>query len=310
MQFELSEALIKDLLFSMEDQMGNFLLDTQEAVIVGEEDEDLDQAEQDGDRYVSLPGWDSSDGFRLMEHFTAGLRNTAVRDELAGALNRGKGVFRAFKDIIARYPETEKLWFGYKERGMRREILRWYNGLREEWGLERIGVEPEETGDLVLEDFRFQLSREEDREAAAALHRSCLEELRFYTTDRGSGAAETFGREDSRLEWAWSFPGDLSLTAKTGSGDFAGYIAASRQGGVLRIYALEVLGDYRGLGIGESLLGQFVEEVRRQSADSVKTRAPLRVLIDLPNESTGFSQVLYRDSFTPYAVRYCLTING
>jgi GNAT superfamily N-acetyltransferase len=310
MQFELSEALIKDLLFSMEDQMGSFLLDTREGVIIGEEDEDFDQTEQDGDRYISLPGWDSSDGFRLMEHFTAGLRNTAVRDELAGALNRGRGVFRAFKDIISHYPEIEKLWFGFKERGMRREILRWYNALREQWGLDRIGVEPEETGDLVLEDFRFQLSGKEDREAAAALHRRCLEELHFYTADRGSGTAEMFSREDGRYEWAWSFPGDLSLTAKTGSGDFVGYIAAFRQGGVLRIYALEVLSDYRGLGIGESLLSQFVEEARRQFAGSVKTRAPLRILIDLPNESTGFSQVLYRDSFTPYAVRYCLTING
>ena len=28
---------------------------------------------------------------------------------------------------------------------MRREILEWYNALREEWGLERLGEEPEET---------------------------------------------------------------------------------------------------------------------------------------------------------------------
>jgi GNAT superfamily N-acetyltransferase len=311
MQFELSEALIKDLLFSMEDQMGNFLLDTQEGVIIGEEDGGFDRIDTGGDRYIPLPGWDSSNGFRLMEHFAAGLRNPAIRNELAAALNRGRGVFRAFKDIIARYPEIEKLWFNYKERGMRRDILRWYNGLREEWGLERIGGEPEETEDLVLEDFRFRPSTEEDREAAAALHRRCIEELGVYAAEQGLGTAwiPVFQTADCPSpQGAWPFPGDLGLTAETGSGELAGYIAASRQGNVLRVHALEVLGEYRGLGIGEDLLTRFIEEARQQAAPSAGSGAkvPLQILIDLPAGGEGFSQVLYRDSFRACTVRYCL----
>jgi GNAT superfamily N-acetyltransferase len=298
MQFELSEALIKDLLFSMEDQMGNFLLDTQEGVIIGEEDDGFDEMEGDEDRYISLPGWDSSDGFRLMEHFAAGLRNPSVRNELAGALNRGRGVFRAFKDIISRYPEIEKLWFSFKERGMRREILRWYNALREQWGLDRIGMEPEETGDLVLEDFRFRPAGEDDREAVAALHRSCIEEMRGYAAEQGLGMVY----EEDQCGTGWFFPGDLSLVVETGSGDFAGYIAASRRDHILRIHALEVRSEYRGLGIGEGLLARFIEEARRQFAAGAGS---LQILIDLPMGSEGFSPVLYRDSFKPYAVRYC-----
>jgi GNAT superfamily N-acetyltransferase len=307
MQFDLSEALIKDLLFSMEDQMGNFLLDTRDGVIIGEEDDGFDQAGDDGDRYISLPGWDSSDGFRLMEHFAAGLRNPSIRDELAAALNRGKGVFRAFKDIISRYPETEKLWFGFKERGMRREILRWYNALREQWGLDRIGLEPEETGDLVLEDFRFRLSQEGDRDAAAALHRDCVEEMRSYAMEQDLGAV--YQESHCGAQWAWSFPGDLSLVVETGNGDFAGYIAASRQTGILRICALEVRSEYRGLGIGEDLLARFIEEARRQFAGKTGAKAAFQILIDLPAGSGGFSQVLYRDSFKPYAVRYCFKMD-
>ncbi|MDR0400659.1 MAG: GNAT family N-acetyltransferase [Treponema sp.] len=314
MHFELSEALIKDLLFSMEDQMGDFLLDTQEGVIIGEEDDGFDQADEGGGRYISLPEWDSSDGFRLMEHFTAGLRNPAVRDELAGALNRGRGVFRAFKDIIARYPETEKLWFNYKERGMRREILRWYNALREEWGLERIGGEPEETEDLVLEDFRFRPAAPEDREAAAALHRFCLEEQRMYAAEHGLTAAwvPAFPSGESAVPpAAGDFPGDFGLTVETGAGEFAGYLAVSQEGGVLRIQALEVRSEYRGLGIGEDLLGRFIEEIRRRSALAAPPGAgdPFQILIDLPAGSEGFSQVLYRDSFKPYTVRYCLKVD-
>jgi ribosomal protein S18 acetylase RimI-like enzyme len=312
MQFELSEALIKDLLFSMEDQMGNFLLDTQEGLIIGEEDDGFDEAEEEDDRYISLPGWDSSDGFRLMEHFAAGLRNPALRDELTAALNRGRGVFRAFKDIIAQYPETEKLWFNFKERGMRREILRWYNGLREEWGLERIGGEPEETGDLVLEDFRFRPSAGDDREAAAALHRSCLDDLRAYAEGHELGTADTpayLAMKNLGGQEAWHFPGSLGLTAETGDGEFAGYIAAARQGETLYIETLEVQPQYRGLGIGEKLLALFVEQARRQGSgpeeDSAKTS---QVLIDLPAGGEGFSQVLFRDSFKPYVAGYCLKL--
>ncbi|MDR3248158.1 MAG: GNAT family N-acetyltransferase, partial [Treponema sp.] len=103
MRFEMTDALMGDLLFSMEDQVGEFLLDTQEGVIIGENDDGFDKAAEDGDRFIALPGWDSSDGFRLMEHFAAGLRNPVLRNELVTALNRGKGVFRAFKDILSYY---------------------------------------------------------------------------------------------------------------------------------------------------------------------------------------------------------------
>jgi GNAT superfamily N-acetyltransferase len=312
MQFELSEALIKDLLFSMEDQMGNFLLDTREGIIIGEEDEGFNRAAGEGDRYIPLPGWDSSDGFRLMEHFAAGLRNPAIRDELSGALNRGRGVFRAFKDSVSRYPETEKLWFNFKERGMRREILRWYNGLREEWGLERIGGEPEETADLVLEDFRFRPPRDEDREAAAALHRLCGGELHSHISrhNLGTGELPAYLDAEPRDGGPWRFPGDLGLSAETGDGEFAGYIAAARQGGTLRIYALEVQPQYRGLGIGENLLSLFMEQARLPPAAPEQAPGILQVLIDLPAGNESFSQVLFRDSFKPCLVRYCAKLDA
>jgi ribosomal protein S18 acetylase RimI-like enzyme len=326
MQFDLTEALIRDLLFSMEDQVGSFFLDTREGIVVGEGDDGYNGAGENGDRYIPLPDWGPPDGFRMMEHFTAGLRNPALRNELEEALNRGKGVFRAFKDIISRYPETEKLWFDYKERGMRRDILRWYNGLREEWGLERIGGEPEETGDLVLEDFRFRPSGEADREAAAALHRICVDEARVYAAEHRLGTEEmpAFLAAEPPGAETWCFPGDQGLLAETGNGEFAGYIAAVRravgravrQNESLYICALEVLPQYRGLGIGEDLLSRFIEDARRQSAVSPgpegkaggKAGGKLQILIDLPAGSEGFSPVLFRDSFNPYMIRYCLDL--
>jgi GNAT superfamily N-acetyltransferase len=291
MQFDLTEALIDDILFSMEDQNGEFLLDTQGGMIVLS-DEIPDGLDEKEDRYIRLPEWDSASGYQLMEHFTAALRNPVARNELNTALNRGRGVFRAFKDILSCYPEIEKRWFAYKEREMKRDIIRWYNGLREEWGLEKIGTEPEETEDLVLEDFRFREADPMDAQAAENLHRICREEYLKYARENNP-AAEVF-----LAGLSWSFPGDLALVAETGGGDFAGYVAAAGDNPVLRVFALEVKPEYRGLGVGETLMTHFLEKAREGSCS--------RVTMDLPSTAEGFSREMLREAFKPYAVRYCL----
>ncbi|MDR2730070.1 MAG: GNAT family N-acetyltransferase, partial [Treponema sp.] len=60
---------------------------------------------------TALPQWGPKDGYRLMEKFTAGLNNPVARQELTAALNKNKGVFRAFRDVLEQYPEVEKIWF-------------------------------------------------------------------------------------------------------------------------------------------------------------------------------------------------------
>jgi GNAT superfamily N-acetyltransferase len=288
MLFELTGVLIDNILFSMEDQGRKFLVDTQEGVVTGRTNELAKTVERERNRYVELPKWDSSDGFRLMERFAAAFRNPTVREELTDALNRGKGVFRAFKNILGRYPEAEKRWFLFKEQEMKRDILRWYNALREERGLERIGEEPEETGDLVLEDFRFRDPMEGDGEAAAALHRICAEELRVWAGENGLAGAP----EDTP-------GGEIVFVAETGGGDFAGYISVSPRETAASITALEVRPEYRGFGIGEALVSRLLERLRKTGIS--------RVIIDVPAGAEGFSRVLLRSSFKPLAVRYCKT---
>jgi ribosomal protein S18 acetylase RimI-like enzyme len=302
MQFELTEALIDDILFAMEDQEGSFLLDTVEGVVAGgpegmdffDEETDDDEGE-DCDRYISLPEWDSSDGFRLMERFAAGFRNPVVSKELSSALGRGKGVFRAFKDVLSRYPEAEKLWYSLKEKEMKREIWRWYNGLREEWGLEKIGVEPEDTDDLVLEDFCFHPFEEKDKFQAETLHRQCVEELGDDLAEASSSpdidaiASELYSFRNAQAS-------SFGMTVETLSGDFAGYISGSLKDAVLYIQSLEVKPEYRGLGLGEALLVKFVNSLDREKIK--------KVLLDLPSWTEGFSRVLLRESFKPYAARY------
>ncbi|MDR0910903.1 MAG: GNAT family N-acetyltransferase [Spirochaetaceae bacterium] len=158
MQFELNEAQIDEILFVMEDQNSNFIFDTESGEIINLDEQIFtDKSENTrGDRYIDLPDWDSSEGFLLMEHFAASLKNPIIQNKLRAALDRGKGVFRAFKDVLAEYPEAEQLWYSFKEREMRKVVLDWYNAMRETWGLEKIGLEPEDTDDLIFEDFKFE----------------------------------------------------------------------------------------------------------------------------------------------------------
>jgi len=290
MQFELSSALIDEIKFRMEDQHGDFLLDTHKGKTVKANKPDLNDAAA-VERYIALPKWGPENGFRLMERFTAGLRAVPVRDELTAVLDRGRGVFRAFKDALGRYPETKKLWHAYKENEMRREITAWYNVLRELWGLELIGEEPEDITGLTLEDFRFRKGTSADVVQVEELHKVCLDEY-FDTPGEGGGA---YGILADMGEWV--FPADVSFIAETGGGDFAGYASAVVSGDTdLRICAVEVRGEYRGLGLGKSLVSHVLEY-----ADARKIN---RVIVDLPAGQEYFSRVLSRESFRNCVQRY------
>jgi GNAT superfamily N-acetyltransferase len=293
MQFELTEALIDNILFAMEDQNRVFYLDTRDGIVISEDDEEFDGDWDATDgRLVSLPEWDSSEGFRLMERFAVGFKNMIIRNKLTTVLDRGRGVFRAFKDVMAEYPEAEQIWFAFKDREMRRVVMNWYNGLREEWGLERIGIEPEETEDLVLEDFCFRDAVPGDREAAQALHHEYLDELRKTLSQSvPEKNARSFAEARSG---SWVFPGDRAIIAETGAGEFAGYLAAEIRGDALCIAALEVRPEYRGLGIGEALLACLPSSLGGVT----------RIILDLPSESNDFSRVLLRHSFLPYTTSY------
>jgi len=287
MRFELDNALMDDILFYMENQEGEFLIDTEEGMVIDINNNDYDEEPDfnDDERFIALPEWSSSDGYRLMERFAAGLKNPVIRHELSIALNNNRGVFRFFKNTIEQYPETEKIWFSFKDREMKNEVIAWYNALREEWGLEPIGSEPEDTTSLVLEDFCFREGSKADMEKAQALHKLCVEE-----------------REDKYISVIYEsmnpifFNDEFCFIAENANGDFCGYICAVKDSDTnLRICALEVKSEYRGLGLGKTLLSKLTEK-----ADEKK----FSVTIDLPADREYFSRALHLEEFKPGVQRY------
>jgi len=287
MRFELDEILLDEILFYMENQDGDFLIDTREGQVISTENYEGDDEPDfyDDDRFISLPEWSPNDGFRMMEHFAASLRSPVVREELSSALNKGRGVFRLFKNVLEQYPETEKLWFNHKEREMKRQVIEWYNSYREIWGLELIGSEPEDTSALILEDFILREGIASDAENAAALHRLCAEK------DKAANNAVTAFEESSL-----SFPGDLCFTAETKNGDFSGYICAVKKPSSVHIFALEVVPEYRGLGLGKALLSHLIEKTEKQGLS--------QTTIDLPSSMENFSRTLRMEGFEPCVQRF------
>jgi GNAT superfamily N-acetyltransferase len=285
MQFELTDALVDELVFAMEDQEHDFVLDVVRGIVVDRgEDGEMDESDDTEGRYVEVPAWRSADGFRLMERFAASLRNPIVREELTSALDRGRGVFRAFKDTLTNRPEVEKLWFAFKTKEMRREVLDWYNALREEWGLERLGEEPEETEDLVLEDFRFRPAVDGDGEKAAGLH--------ALSTVKDKHSASSLG--------PLTGSGRFSFVAETAREDFAGFILAFENEAGVVVEALDVLPDYRGLGVGEALLDRLLRHLHTGTARTLS--------FNLPLAADAFSRVLLREGFRVAETRYILDL--
>jgi ribosomal protein S18 acetylase RimI-like enzyme len=297
MQFELDELLMDEILFYMENQEGDFLLDAQEGRIVSLDDdieEDLDF--DDEERFIALPEWSPQDGYRLMERFAAGLRNPVVREELCAALNRGKGVFRSFKNALEQHGETEKLWFKFKDREMRNEAIAWYNSYRETRGLALLGVEPEDTSSLILEDFVLHEGTDADAEKASLLHELCVKE-RKPDTGQGKALLSVFEAINPR-----SFPGDLCFVAETRNSDFAGAVYAVKNApSSLHIFCLEVQPEYRGLGLGKALLSRLLEKADERGITSVTA--------DLPAETENFSRALRLENFTPCVQRFVRVSN-
>jgi len=293
MEFELTPELIDQVIFGMENQGDDYLLNSRLGVVVpvGEI-----VGDDDSDTYVPLPEWRSIHGFQLMERFTATLRNPLMRESLRDALSAGKGVFRQFKNALKSRPDVERLWFRFKEREMRRLVFEWYNQFRDAWGLSRIGFEPEETEELILSDFAILPGPGDYGAELAELDREAFRELYENLPE---GSSDILYRK-VRAERSPDSPasGDILFVATApetdSGGELAGFIWGCEDHSlpgypVVEVLQLYVCGEYRGLGLGKALVHYFVRHVRDAGLP--------RIRMNLEGESKRFLASLERDGF-------------
>ena len=238
----LTDEFISQLIFCMEDQGNSYYLDLERGELV-ESNSDKNH------RYLELPPWKPADGYRTMEKFVSKLRNPIYRERLSEVLQSGKGVFRQFKDVLSQQPTLERLWYYFKDREMRKQILRWYEINDEAFRLEALGEEaPEERPThLILEDFTFTTNYESHKEEVDHLYEISKEELLSQVPH-----ALDLLREE----------GEGVIIALTLSGLVAGFIRYKEGEEITKITYYAVAKEYRGLGLFHALFDALVETLQ------------------------------------------------
>jgi ribosomal protein S18 acetylase RimI-like enzyme len=285
MNFVLTPQMIDKIGFAMEDQKEQYTVNVETGELTPVSGLGPGTPEE---TFVRLPRWGSAEGFHLMESFVTSLDNPAYREQLSRALTMGRGVFRAFKDVLKQNKEIEKLWFAYKERRLRGVIVSWYNANREARGLEKLPVEPEETEELVMSDFSFSWDPDGHPGDIEALDRDAF--FGLFPDEDPARLEERFQEKRHGLEPPGAETSPV-LLAETPAGELAGFAWGRIEGTTVHIVQLAVWQGLRGIGLGEALLRQFLLAMRARGMRRLTTELMGRSL-----RSTGFFQSV---GFTP-----------
>lgn len=297
--FELDDKVVESVIFAMENQGAVSYIDMETGILSSRIDEGSEAGEpgEDSPDLEPIPTWTSQDGFRLMEQFAQTIGHPVVRADLLAALSRGRGVFRAFKDALDAHPEAERKWYEYKARAMKARIVQWYEDLRDVRGLERLGLEPEDTDDLLLSDFRilrygaesweeFRSLVRAGREDSLARFPGALVEHVFSGLDRELKGPSS---SDFRLYSAECEPGAragmaLIRTFRSGEGAFAALVF------------LYVDPERRRIGLGRALIERAREDVFREGIR--------HFVVDMPFLWPEFGVSLETLGYSPFGTRW------
>ncbi len=77
---------------------------------------------------IRVPQADPHDDYNLMVEFAATVGDRHLREVLEVALD-GRGAFRRFKNVLARYPEERERWFEFRDEELRQEIDAWLEAI-------------------------------------------------------------------------------------------------------------------------------------------------------------------------------------
>jgi GNAT superfamily N-acetyltransferase len=286
--FELSEKVVEQIVFAMEDQERKFVVDLETGDVVPFEG-------HGGEGYATPPIWSSREGFKLMEDFLASVRQPSARRSLSAALSRGRGVFKAFKAALAENEELERAFRDFKIRAMRRTIGMWNDDLREARGLERLGPEPEDIDELVLSDLDIGiLGLGEAKPYLDAL----LLEAEDESIEHLPGPLAAFELARLRDEMAAAVDA-LCAVAYDGEGGALGAALGYRtivgDRGFGRITFLMVKRDFRRMGLGKTLLEALTAAFEK---DGIRL-----LVLDSALLPPDFGQGLERVGYESYGLR-------
>ncbi len=278
--FDLSDAMTDDILFAMENQEYDFMIEAETGAIITMSDDAMDAgfgSLETGTDLIEPPEWTSQDGFALMDSFSAGVGDPIARAALSAALSRGRGVFKAFKKTMEAWPEIERRWFEYKRKSMVKRVAEWYDEARVARGLERLGPEPEEDEDLLEDDFL---------EEALSYFPEALVEYEYTAMEREISEG---GREGLVIAFAEAVGGAIAGIAVARKV----FVADSSFGKLVYLF---VAPEHRRLGLGRRL----AEATRTWLAKDDTTR----FVVDMAFVPSGFGLSMLAYGYEAFGTRY------
>lgn len=265
MFFELTQLLENEIIHAMENQNETMFLDSKQKKLVS----GLEDCENEQDIFT-LPQWNSTDGYNLLESFVETFKGSKAVFELKEVLNEGRGVFKNFKLVLKKYPEIERRFNCYKNKILKNRLYEWYNELREGWGLENLNPDFDEYDDLVLEDFIFKnYDEKSDSKIVALFLKNFTEELKSRFGDEigfslanklNLGGAEKIQENliSQKIE---------GFVCRSLSDEFAGCILYSSNYSKTQksvfITHIFVNQNYRGLGIATELIKKVMAHLKK-----------------------------------------------
>ncbi len=304
-EFELTEELVDEIIFCMEDQNTEYVIHCVTGDIVALDS--IPQDDDDEETFADLPEWRSSDGFIMMEKFISSLHNPLYREELRSVISVGKGVFRNFKLIIKKYEPLKKRWYTFKDRYMKDLVLNWYGVSREAWRYEKMGKESLETENLILSDFTFSADCNRHEQESIEAEEKLIKEVFGEGSLPGQYQLE-------RIRQLREDPGAriLLLCAETLNGSFAGIMwgalwspQAPSEGGIMLIVKmLYVDPAFRGLGLGKTLIDKLIRKAEEAAVGIVYFEVPenlsfIRSLLE-KEEYRPVTRIYFRPLLLPY----------
>jgi hypothetical protein len=84
-----------------------------------------------GERFLSIDPGEPHDDYRDMERFIGREIESERLRERFGETIQGRGAFRRFKDLLARYPDLEQRWYTFKAERVEQRMRDWlaYHGI-------------------------------------------------------------------------------------------------------------------------------------------------------------------------------------
>lgn len=298
--FDLDDAICDEIIFAMENQEMDFMISFETGSIVVFNEDALDNgfdSLEHGDDLLAPPKWSSANGYALMEAFSAGVSDPVARSALFMALDRGRGVFKAFKKTLEVYEGIERRWFDFKRAAMAKFIFEWYDETRVARGLERLGPEPDDADDLLLDDFSFRIAGREAWQDCQELFRRGLDEalssypepLVEYEYTAIEKEIEEGGKEGLILVIAEAIGGAIAGIAAARKV----FVADSSFGKLVYLY---VAPEQRRLGLGRRLAEAGRERLAKEGIP--------RFIVDMAFVPEGFGSSMKSFGYEAFGTRY------